>query len=1391
MNRTLRFTRVAPRQPTFSLLVRPHIARQQPIRSRWLATTAIRRSPDLLGSSSPVEDNNLAAAASSSLSASPTLVPPTSASTEPLDSSTLDAISTPSVKIINQKKPEARFNEVGVQHISDQLHQQIFGTNTPKPVDEKLIELAEQHLTLHELLGKQSEPTDPIGFEMPKLVGDSLDEHFYKLGSYTGQPWLELAEKFANEYIPPIPTKWNVESSGWTKYVYGQAMETDCEPPEDDMLVFDVEVLYKISPYAVMACAASPTAWYSWISPWVLGGSTDDKQLISLGDPSRKRIVVGHNVSYDRARIAEEYNLKQTNTFFLDTMSLHAAVNGMCSRQRPTWMKHRKNRELREKLAAGPDPELAHIIEQAAQDLEPELWVEHSSINSLKDVAMFHCQTSVSKETRDMMGELKSVEDLVPKLQECLSYCAMDVRVTHDVYRKVLPRFLETCPHPVSFSALRHMGSLLLPVNHSWSNYVANSEATYNGLLTKVKDHLESLTEQAASLSFGLMAKEERITIGNNILELGGELVKANEVYDEILAREKVLLGGRKPRMTKAAKAQAEAEAKAKADAEAEVEVSTEPSPIDLHPLAEPETVEATKKKKRTTRKTAMQKDIEAEVKTEEKAEALREIEREKKAAMSRIQEIGEEMKTNQRLLDEDRELAGARIKNIEKDPWGEENAWLSQLDWSGREIRYKKQKKPSDPLVPYAKQKLPGYPNWYKDLFKSSPDMNITVRTRVSALMLRLQWDGYPLVWTTKYGWTFRVPNSEINRYLDTPMVQCDVLELINEPNPHVATDDKAVYYKLPHNGGKDARCVNPLAKAYQRYFEDGVLTSEFAQAKEALDMNAACSYWISARERIKSQFVVWEDKENGRSMDFNAEHIPETPALAAHSVNLSESPNTEQSDTHGLGLILPQIVTMGTITRRAVENTWLTASNAKKNRVGSELKAMIQAPPGYCFVGADVDSEELWIASLIGDAEFKMHGGNAIGFMTLEGSKAAGTDMHSRTASVLGISRNNAKVFNYGRIYGAGLKFAASLLRQFNPKVNESEANTIAGNLYTVTKGIKTTKKVLSDKPFWRGGTESFVFNKLEEFAEQEVPKTPVLAAAITEALQKKHINKGAFLTSRINWAIQSSGVDYLHLLIVSMDYLIQQYKLNARLMITVHDEIRYIVQWADRYKVAMALQIANIWTRSMFSQQMGINDLPQSCAFFSAVDIDHVLRKEVDLNCITPSNPDEIPAGESVDMAALIANEEAQLPLGAEAIEARELEEIPYERRVPILEQLAQQSESNIYQMKAQIAKDDKDLAAIVRELKKEAPELVRQTFAKGKGTVYDPYAWSDEGSDPWTHLNTQGRPIAHSTLQEDYGWNFPEEYGSGTPKPPSRSLSKTSKQLKPKKKMVTAM
>ncbi|KAL1875606.1 DNA-directed DNA polymerase gamma mip1 [Paecilomyces lecythidis] len=1003
----------------------------------------------------------------------------------------------------------ARFNEIGVQQLSDYVHSQVF-LNKRTPPDPQLVALSKDHLSRHDLLGKSQDASDPIAFRLPALRGQTLDEHFYKLGMDSSEPYLGYAKSYATINAPRKPKNW-VKRSGWTKYNNDGTSES-VDAPNESMLTFDTEVMWKESSFAVMACAVSPTAWYAWISPWLLGESENDRHLVPLGDPSQPRIVIGHNIGYDRARILEEYDIKQSNNFFLDTMSLHVAVNGMCSQQRPTWMRHKKNRDMRDKIAnENNSVELAALLEnKVLSEEEEELWVGRSSVNSLRDVAKFHCDVTIDKAQRDFFGELDR-EGIRERLEELLDYCAADVAITHQVYKKVFPNFLEVCPHPVSFGALRHLSSVILPVDQTWEEYLANAEGTYHQRLDDVQRKLVLLCEEA------LKVKDKP------------------EIY------------------------------------------------------------------------------------------------------------------TN--------------------DPW------LRQLDWSGQEIKMVKGKKKGDPPRPAARQKKPGMPKWYKDLFPTmAADINLTVRTRIAPILLKLSWDGHPLIWSNKFGWTFRIPLNQAKQYENQPVSRCDMSE---EDNPELRDDRKHVYFKLPHKDGPQARCINPLAKGYMQYFERGTLSSEYELAKEALEMNASCSYWISARDRIMSQMVVYE-----------------------HDVrNLVKNP-TQGKDDKKLGFILPQVIPMGTITRRAVENTWLTASNAKENRVGSELKAMIKAPPGYVFVGADVDSQELWIASLVGDAQFQLHGGNAIGFMTLEGTKAAGTDLHSRTAKILGISRNDAKVFNYGRIYGAGLKFAATLLRQFNPSMSEKETQEIAAKLYKETKGTRTTRKILSDGPFWRGGTESFVFNKLEEFAEQERPRTPALGAGITEALMRRFINKGSFMTSRINWAIQSSGVDYLHLLIVSMEYLIRRFNLNARLAITVHDEIRYLVKDEDKYRAALALQVANVWTRAMFSQQVGIDDLPQSCAYFSAVDIDHVLRKEVNMDCVTPSHPKKIPHGESLDINQILDKGSAAfLDPTVEPLSPPSPDQFTYTPRKSVMSSL--QTSDHPAFIKAQITSDDRELREIIKE------------------------------------------------------------------------------------------
>lgn len=103
--------------------------------------------------------------------------------------------------------------------------------------------------------------------------------------------------------------------------------------------------------------------------------------------------------------------------------------------------------------------------------------------------------------------------------------------------------------------------------------------------------------------------------------------------------------------------------------------------------------------------------------------------------------------------------------------------------------------------------------------------------------------------------------------------------------------------------------------------------------------------------------------------------------------------------------------------------------------------------------------------------------------------------------------------------------------------------------------------------------------------------------------------------------------------------------EFRIDGRFCISIHDEVRYLVRNEDRFRAALALQITNLWTRSMFALMLNMRNLPQSVAFFSAVDIDTVLRKEVNMDCQTPSNPYglkqgyDIPFGKSYDIYQIL--------------------------------------------------------------------------------------------------------------------------------------------------------
>ena len=320
-----------------------------------------------------------------------------------------------------------------------------------------------------------------------------------------------------------------------------------------------------VGPEPVIAVAAGPDAWYCWLAPHLLdrqqpatvrapdlrslwvsgvagrrgkdcrapsptlqgggvarqcvcvcgGGSAHTHQMMPMPS-TRPRLLVGHNVSFDRARVLDEYQLDGTSSRFLDTMSLHMAVAGLTSQQRGIWKKAMKER--RDDAAAatmgavgsadgeGGDAGAPSAAElpwavfgnggPAGGDADAPAWLDAGATNSLQEVYGFHCGGHIDKSTRDIFldGTLDAIQADLPAL---ITYCATDVLRTHEVLAKVLPRFLTKCPHPVTFAGMLEMSLCYLPVNDGWLRYIERAEAKFEQLSSTLAARLRHMTDAA------------------------------------------------------------------------------------------------------------------------------------------------------------------------------------------------------------------------------------------------------------------------------------------------------------------------------------------------------------------------------------------------------------------------------------------------------------------------------------------------------------------------------------------------------------------------------------------------------------------------------------------------------------------------------------------------------------------------------------------------------------------------------------------------------------------------------------------------------------------------------------------------------------------------------
>lgn len=393
-----------------------------------------------------------------------------------------------------------------------------------------------------------------------------------------------------------------------------------------------------------------------------------------------------------------------------------------------------------------------------------------------------------------------------------------------------------------------------------------------------------------------------------------------------------------------------------------------------------------------------------------------------------------------------------------------------------------------------------------------------------------------------------------------------------------------------LEHPDDKSQKVTDLFIKGYVKAFEDGIISGNSDVTPLVLKATM-CINWVSSRKRVK----------------------------AIHSENMQ-----------GYPVVLPQISPNGTITGRAADSLWQVLANPKEKRLGTELKSMIEAPEGYYIVGFDVDSEEMRLAALLGDADVGYVGTTPIGLMVAIGDKNTRTDVHSIVAQQLRVNRDAVKALVYGCIYGLGKAGATKGLMQ-ELLTSYFECEVLAVQFLAVFKGQKS-----KHTGEYIGGLASRSFTVMERIADSKQPETSFLKNKLTKSLAGNREYK----PTRTNWVIQSLGVDFRDTLVLLTKYFYYKLGVRGRLMMTIHDEIRTCVKSEDTIKAAYALQLAHLVTWTAIGDSLGLDSIPAGGAWASSVDIDKYLRKEPKYTCITPSQLEALPKGTGYTPKQLLA-------------------------------------------------------------------------------------------------------------------------------------------------------
>lgn len=184
-----------------------------------------------------------------------------------------------------------------------------------------------------------------------------------------------------------------------------------------------------------------------------------NESLIPLNPANEEKIILGHNVGYDRAKTADEYfSFKNSKSFYIDTIALYHA-------------RYARTFKVR-------DNELGRAQEPLFDgNLSDKLYSKYTSYNfQLSSLYKTQFKKDLIKDVRKIFDST-SKDLVVENFNECMHYCAKDVEATHDLFTVFWAKFLKKFTHPLEFIAMKELGNHKVTLNkENWTSFVKNCE---------------------------------------------------------------------------------------------------------------------------------------------------------------------------------------------------------------------------------------------------------------------------------------------------------------------------------------------------------------------------------------------------------------------------------------------------------------------------------------------------------------------------------------------------------------------------------------------------------------------------------------------------------------------------------------------------------------------------------------------------------------------------------------------------------------------------------------------------------------------------------------------------------------------------------------------------